>query len=58
VLVEVEDEPLAADVSAAALTSLVRVGLDVIRLALSAERRMPYMGSLVEVDPEVPVRAL
>jgi hypothetical protein len=36
---------------------LTRVGLELIMAALSAERRISYMES-VEVDPELPVRAL
>jgi hypothetical protein len=57
VLVEVEDEPLVADVCSAAVMSLTRVGLDFIRDALSAERRILYTVS-VESDPELPVSAL
>ena len=56
VLVELEAEPL-VDVCSAATRSLTRVGSDSIMFAFAAERRTLYMES-VEVDPELPVRAL
>ncbi len=56
-LVEVEDEPLVADVCSAAVISLTRVGSDCIMEAFSAERRILYMES-VEADPELPESAL
>jgi hypothetical protein len=57
VLVEVEEETPVVDVCSAAVISLTRAGLDCIMDALSADRRILYMGS-VEADPELPVSAL